>query len=102
MKVSLSLYDLFLSIKGSKDLLEIFKEQSDEIRSIPPAVFFEKAVLKIFKKFLDKTFVNDYIFSIFANIKVGKYAEYRISLNKHWTSNKSLPLISIAPNSFKI
>ena len=40
-------------VKGLKGVLEIFKEQSDEIRGVPPAVFFEKAVLKIFGKFLE-------------------------------------------------
>ena len=45
---------LLISIKGLKDVLEIFKGQSDEIRNVPPAVFFEKAVLKIFRKFLEK------------------------------------------------
>ena len=51
MKFCLSLYDLLLPsrVKVLKDVLEI-KEQTDEIRSIPPAVFFEKAVLKIFRK----------------------------------------------------
>ena len=50
------MYDLFLPprSKALKDVLEILKEQSDEIRSIPPAVFFEKAVLKTFRKFLEK------------------------------------------------
>ena len=40
-------------VKGLKGVLEIFKEQSDEIRGVPLAVFFEKAVLKIFGKFLE-------------------------------------------------
>ena len=50
------MYDLLLSpsLKGLKDVLEIFEGQSDKIRSVPPAVFFEKAVLKIFRKFLEK------------------------------------------------
>ena len=50
------MYDLLLrpSIKALKDVLKIFKEQSDEIRSVSPAVFFEKAVLKIFRKCLEK------------------------------------------------
>ena len=45
--------DLLLppGVKGLKSVLEIFKEQSDEIRSVPPAVFFQKAVLKIFETF---------------------------------------------------
>ena len=48
------MYDLLLppSLKGLADVLEIFEEQSGEIRSIPSAVFFEKAVLNIFRKFL--------------------------------------------------
>ena len=33
-------------VKRWKDT-EIFKEPSDEIRNVPPAAFFEKAVLKI-------------------------------------------------------
>ena len=50
------MYDLLLlpNIKRLKDVLEIFKEQSDKIRSFPPAVFFEEAVLEIFRKFLEK------------------------------------------------
>ena len=40
------------SLKGLTDVLEIFEEQSGEIRSIPSAVFFEKAVLNIFRMFL--------------------------------------------------
>ena len=49
------MYDLFLPprVKVLKDVLKI-KEQSEEIRNVPPAVFFEKAVLKIFRKFLEK------------------------------------------------
>ena len=49
--VCLNMYDLLLSpgIKGLKGVLEILKEQSHKIRSIPPAVvFIEKAFLKIF------------------------------------------------------
>ena len=39
--------------KGLKGVLKVFKEQSHEIRSVTPAVFYEKAVLKIFVKFLE-------------------------------------------------
>ena len=35
------------SVKGSKVILDIFEQQSDEIRSIPPAVLFEKTSEKI-------------------------------------------------------
>ena len=45
---------LLSGIKDLKGVLKIFKEQSDEIRSILPAVFFEKTVLKGFRKFLEK------------------------------------------------
>ena len=50
------MYDLLLQlcIKRLKVVLEIFKERSNEIRSVLPAVLFEKAVLKIFRKFLEK------------------------------------------------
>ena len=50
------MYDLLLppNVKGLKDVLDTFKEQSDEIRNAPPAVFFEKTALKIFGKFLEK------------------------------------------------
>ena len=55
MKVCLYMYDLLLppGVKGLKGVLEIFTKQSDEIRSILPAEFSEKAVLEIFKKFLE-------------------------------------------------
>ena len=43
-------------IKRLKDALEIFKKQSDQIRSIPLTVVSEKAVLKIFRKFLESHF----------------------------------------------
>ena len=41
-------------VKGLKVVLGIFKEQSYEIRSILPAVFFENTVLNVFRKFLEK------------------------------------------------
>ena len=44
-----------------------------------------------------KTFVTELIFNIFADLQVGKYAEYHISSNKRWASNKHFPLISTAP-----
>ena len=50
------MYDDFLlppGAEGLKGVLEIFKEQSLKIRSFPQAVFFEKAVLKFFGKFLE-------------------------------------------------
>ena len=55
MKVCLSIYDLLLptGVKGLKGVQEVFKEQSNEIRSILPAEFFEKAVLKIFGKLVE-------------------------------------------------
>ena len=40
-------------IKWLKDVLETFKEQSHEIRNVLPAVFFEKAVMKISEKSLE-------------------------------------------------
>ena len=54
VKFCLSMYDLLLP-PGTlqKDVLKIFKEQSHEIRSVPPAVFLEKVVLEIFRKFLE-------------------------------------------------
>ena len=50
------MYDLLLppGIKGLKTVLEIFKEQSHKVRSISPSVFFEKVVLNIFRKSLEK------------------------------------------------
>ena len=41
--------------------------------------------------------MTELIFSLFATHQVGKYAEYCISPNKHWASNKCHPLISAAP-----
>ena len=65
------MYDLLLppGLKGLKGILESFKEKSDEIRSILPDVFFEKAVLKIFGKFLEKTSTTEHI------LKAHNYAE---------------------------
>ena len=40
-------------VKGLKGILEIFKEWADEIRSILLVEFFEKAALKIFRKFVE-------------------------------------------------
>ena len=50
------MYELLLPpcLKVLKGILEFFKEESKEIRSVPPAVLFEKAVLKIFRKLLEK------------------------------------------------
>ena len=48
------------------------------------------------------TFVTELVFGIFANLQVGEYVKYCISLNKDQDSNKCHPLISTAPNSFKI
>ena len=50
------MYDLLLPpcVKGLKGVLEFFKEQSGEIRNVRPAVLFEKAVLKTFRKFPEK------------------------------------------------
>ena len=44
------MYDLLSppGINELKGVLEFFKEKSDEIRNVPPAVLFEKAILKIF------------------------------------------------------
>ena len=42
-------------VKGLKGVMGIFKDQLHEIRSVQPAVvFFEKSVLKNFRKFLEK------------------------------------------------
>ena len=45
---------LLSDLEGLKSALEIFKEQSHLIRSVAPAVFFAKAVQKIFRKCLEK------------------------------------------------
>ena len=52
LNVYWSMYDLLLppSIKELKGVLKIFKKQSDKIKSVPLALFFEKAVQKIFGK----------------------------------------------------
>ena len=44
------MYDLLLPpcVKGLEGVLEVFKEQSGEIRNVPSAVSFEKAFLKTF------------------------------------------------------
>ena len=42
------------------------------------------------------------MFSIFASLQVGKYAEYCISSNKHWALNKCCPVISVAPSGIHI
>ena len=49
------MHDLLLppGVKELKGVLEIFKEQSHEIKSVPQVMFFEKAVLKIFGEFLE-------------------------------------------------
>ena len=49
------MYDLLSSpgINELKGVLEFFKEKSDEIRNVPPAVLFEKAILKIFGELLE-------------------------------------------------
>ena len=49
------MHDLLLppDVKELKGVLEIFKEQSHEIKNVPQVMFFEKAVLKIFGEFLE-------------------------------------------------
>ena len=49
MKICLSMYDLLLQpgVKRLISVLEILKEQSDEIRSVQPTVFFEKEFWKL-------------------------------------------------------
>ena len=49
------MHDLLLppGVKELKGVLEIFKEQSHEIKNVPQVMFFEKAVLKIFGEFLE-------------------------------------------------
>ena len=68
------MYDLLLppDDKELKGVLEIFKKESDEVRSVSPAVFFVKAVLKIFRKFPEKTFVTELIFRIFVSLRSWK------------------------------
>ena len=94
------MYDLLLppSVKGLKDVLEIFKKQ-DEIKRLTSCVLCESCSGN-FQKIPRKTFMAAFIFNIFANLQVDKYAEYCISSNKCWASNKHLPLISTVPNSF--
>ena len=48
------MHDLYYhsSVDRLKGALEFFKEKSDEIRSVTPTVFFEKAILKIFGKII--------------------------------------------------
>ena len=40
-------------VKELKGVVETFKEQSHNIRSVPLLVFFEKVALKIFEKFIE-------------------------------------------------
>ena len=49
------MYDLLISpgVKGLKVVPKIFKKQSHEIRSVPPAVFFESC-FEISRQFLEK------------------------------------------------
>ena len=49
------MHDLLLppDVKELKGVLEIFKEQSHEIKNVPQVVFFEKAVLKILGELLE-------------------------------------------------
>ena len=60
------IYDLLI-----KGVLEMFQEQSGEIRSVLPAVFFEKAVPKMFGKFLEN-YLRQRI------LKTHNYAEYEL------------------------
>ena len=50
LQTNLSLAHAAKELKG---VLETFKEQSRNIRSIPLAVFFKNVALKIFQKFLE-------------------------------------------------
>ena len=99
--VCLSMYDLLLppGVKGLKVVLEI--------RNTLPAVFFEKAVLRVFRKFLQKHPWQSWYLNI-CKPSFGKCTEYCISSNKHqvWNKcctfgylhwNKRFPLISVAP-----
>ena len=67
------MYDFLLppGVKRLKGLLKIFKEQSHGISSIPPTVFFEKVVLKIFGKFLENHLRQ-------RMLKAHNYAEYEL------------------------
>ena len=53
-------------------MLKIFEEQSHEIRSILPGVFFQKFVLKIFRKFLESDRAH---IQHICNFRVGRYAK---------------------------
>ena len=84
VKFCLSMYDLLLP-PGTlqKDVLKIFKEQSHEIRSVPPAVFLEKVVLEIFRKFLENH-LRQLI------LKAHNYAEYELC---RWYFSSNFPKI---------
>ena len=88
----LSMYDFLLppGIKGLKVILEIFKEQSHKISSVLPAVFFEKVVYKIFRKFLEK------------HLWQSSYSAYLQTFKLVNMLNTLFPQISTTPNSFKI
>ena len=97
------MYELLLPprVKGLKDVLGIFKEQSDEIRSVPPVVFFEKAVLKISRKYLEK---HSWESSCLAYLLTFKLTNM---LNPIFPEISAKPQISAslidpAPNSFRI
>ena len=74
-------------VKGLKDVLEMFQKKDvlDKIRSIPSAVFFEKAVLKIFRKFLEN------------NLWQSTYWKLITMLNNidlcHWCFSRDFPKI---------
>ena len=65
------MYDLLLlpGAEGLKSVLKIFKKQSDEIRNVLPAVFYEKVVLKNSRKIPRKSFMT-------AHMNAHNYAEY--------------------------
>ena len=86
------MYNLLLApgIKGLKVALEIFKEQSHKTRSVLAAVFFEKVVLKIFRKILDDPLQS--LYSAYFTFSTFKLANQL---------NTVFPQISTAPNSFK-
>ena len=81
------MYDLSLpslppGMKGLKGVLDIFKEQH-KIRNVPPAVFFQKAVLKISGKF-SKTITTKHL------LKTHSYGEYE---HCYWYFSTNFPKV---------
>ena len=68
-------------IKGLKGVLEIFKEWTDKIRSVPLVEFFEKAVLKNFEKFLENHLQQSAYWKLITMLNMSSVADvfWRIS-----------------------